>query len=186
ERLNDVVFSELGVSLGRYDLDHLVNVAEDSLKLPEMMAQVLGVADRKLTGYGVQMTDVRVKVLNFPEKNKQSVFQRMRAEREKMARLYRSQGTEEASKIRAAANKEKTMILSAAYEKAETIKGEGDARAIKIYADAFQKGPEFYEFTRSLEAYEKLIDEKATIVLPSDAELFKYLERVKQKEREVR
>ena len=181
ERLNDVVFSELGVSLGRYDLDDLVNVAEDSLELPEMMAQMQKIADRKLSDYGIQVTDVRVKVLNFPEKNKQSVFQRMRAEREKMARLYRSQGTEESSKIRAAADKEKTLILSAAYEKAEKIKGEGDAQAIKIYADAFQKDAEFYEFTRSLQAYEKLIDNNTTLVLPSDAELLKYLRRAKRK-----
>ena len=181
ERLNDVVFSELGVSLGRYDLDDLVNVAEDSLELPEMMVQMQEIADRKLSDYGIQVTDVRVKVLNFPEKNKQSVFQRMRAEREKMARLYRSQGTEESSKIRATADKEKTLILSAAYEKAEKIKGEGDAQAIKIYANAFQKDAEFYEFTRSLQAYEKLIDENTTLVLPSDAELLKYLRQAKRK-----
>ena len=181
ERLNDIVFSELGVSLGRYNLGNLVNVNEDSLRLPDMTAQVQEVTAQKLADYGVQVTDVRVKVLNFPEKNKQSVFQRMRAEREKMARLYRSEGTEESSKIRAIADKEKTLILSAAYEKAEKIKGEGDARAIKIYADAFRKDPRFYEFTRSLQAYEKLIDEKTTIVLPSDAELFKYLQRAKQK-----
>lgn len=180
DRLNDVVFSELGVSLGQYELHNLVNVAEDSLRLPEMMAKVREITDRKLADYGVQVNDVRVKVLNFPDKNKQSVFQRMRAEREKMARLYRSEGTEEASKVRATADKEKTMILSKAYEEAEKIKGEGDAQAIRIYADAFNKDPEFYEFTRSLEAYEKLIDEKTTIILPSNAGLLKYLGRVKR------
>jgi len=73
------------------------------------------------------------------------------------------------------------MILSEAYEKAEKIKGEGDARAIEIYAEAFQKDPNFYEFTRSLQAYEKLIDKNTTVVLPSDAELLKYLEKLKQK-----
>jgi membrane protease subunit HflC len=180
ERLNDLAFSELGVALGRYNLDDLVNVDENKLKLQEMMVQVQVETKLKLADYGVQVTDVRVKVLNFPEKNKQSVFQRMRAEREKMARLYRSQGTEEASKIRAAADKEKVMIVAAAYEKAEQIKGEGDAQAIKLYAEAFQKDAKFYEFTRSLQAYEKLIDSKTTIVLPSDADLLKYLERVKQ------
>ncbi len=181
ERLDDVVFSELGVSLGRYALDNLVNVIEDSLRLPEMMAEVQQTTDKKLADYGIRLTDMRVKVLNFPEKNKQSVFQRMQAEREKMARLYRSQGTEESSKIRATANKEKTIILSAAYEKAEKIKGKGDAMAIKIYADAFQRDPRFYEFTRSLQAYEKFIDKNTTIVLPSDAGLLKYLQQVKQK-----
>jgi membrane protease subunit HflC len=69
--------------------------------------------------------------------------------------------------------------LSAAYEHGENIKGEGDAQAIKIYADAFQKDPEFYEFTRSLQAYEKLIDKNTTLVLPSNTELLKYLQKVK-------
>ncbi len=179
ERLDDVVFSDLGVSLGRYNLDELVNVNEAEIKLPQMMAEVKEMTARKLADYGIQVTDIRVKVLNFPEKNKQSVFQRMRAEREKMARLYRSQGTEESSKIRATADKEKTMIIAEAYEKAETIKGEGDAQAIKIYAEAFQQDPEFYGFIRSLQAYETLIDDKTTIVLPSNAELLKYLEKAK-------
>jgi membrane protease subunit HflC len=122
-----------------------------------------------------------MKALSFPEKNKLSVFQRMRAEREKSARLYRAQGTEEGSKIRASAEKEKTMLLSAAYEKAEKIKGEGDAQAIKIYGKAFQKDPKFYEFIRSLQAYEKVINEKTTVVLPSNSDLLKYLEKPNQK-----
>lgn len=180
DRLNDVVFSELGVSLGQYDLEDLVNVVEDSMMLPDMMAAVQQATESKMAEYGVNVSDVKVKVLNFPEKNKESVFQRMRAEREKMARLYRSEGTEEASRIRAAADKEKSIILSEAYEKAEKTKGEGDARAIKIYADAFQMDPNFYEFTRSLQAYEKMIDKNTTVVLPSDAQLLKYLERQKQ------
>ena len=181
ERLNDVVFSELGVSLGRYDLDQLVNIEKERIKLAEMMTQVKEVSARKVLDYGIDVSDVRLKALNFPEKNKLSVFQRMRAEREKIARLYRAQGTEESSKIRAAADKEKTMLLSAAYEKAEKIKGEGDAQAIKIYGKAFQKDPKFYEFTRSLQAYEKIINEKTTVVLPSNADLLKYLEKPNQK-----
>ncbi len=181
ERLNDVVFSELGVSLGRYDLDQLVNVDKEKIKLAEMMAQVKEVTARKLLDYGVQVSDVRMKALSFPEKNKLSVFQRMRAEREKIARLYRAQGTEEGSKVRASADKEKTMLLSAAYEKAEKIKGEGDAQAIKIYGKAFQKDPKFYEFIRSLQAYEKVVNEKTTVVLPSNADFLKYLEKPNQK-----
>jgi membrane protease subunit HflC len=98
----------------------------------------------------------------------------MRAERERIARKYRSEGAEEAAKIRAQADKEKQILLSKAREKAEIIKGEGDAEAIKIYAAAYRKGPEFYKFTRSLEAYEKFIDEKTTTILPSDAEILKY------------
>lgn len=180
QRMNDIVFSELGVALGRYDLDMLINVAPDQIKLNDVTDQVKNAAGTKLNDYGILLSDLRVKMLNFPEKNQQSVFQRMRAEREKIARLYRSEGTEEASKIRAVADKEKTILLSQAYEKAEQIRGEGDARAIKIYAEAFRQDPRFYEFVRSLQAYEKLLDGKTTIVIPADSELFKYLEQPKK------
>lgn len=175
-RLTDIVSSELGVSFGQYDLSSLVTAEEGKMKLPEMMEKVTRISNNKVREYGMAVTDVRVKVLNFPEKNKLSVFQRMRAERERIARKYRSEGTEEASKIRAQADKEKKVILSQAYEKAQILKGDGDAQAIKIYADAFQKDPEFYKFLRSLEAYEKFIDEKTTTILPSDADILKYFE----------
>lgn len=175
-RLTDIVSSELGVSFGQYDLSSLITAEKDKMKLPEMMEKVTRISNSKVKEYGMAVTDVRVKVLNFPEKNKLSVFQRMRAERERIARKYRSEGTEEASKIRAQADKEKKVILSQAYEKAQILKGDGDAQAIKIYADAFQKDPEFYKFLRSLEAYEKFIDEKTTTILPSDADILKYFE----------
>ncbi|MCD1653585.1 protease modulator HflC [Treponema zuelzerae] len=180
QRMNDIVFSELGVALGNYDLDMLINVIPDQIKLNDMMEQVKNAASTKLDDYGILLSDLRVKMLNFPEKNQQSVFQRMRAEREKIARLYRSEGTEEASKIRAIADKEKVILLSQAYEKAEQIRGEGDARAIKIYAEAFRQDPRFYDFVRSLQAYEKILDGKTTIVIPADSELFKYLEQPKK------
>ena len=156
-RLTDIVSSELGVAFGQYDLSSLVTDEKGKMKLPEMMEKVTRISNDKVKEYGIAVTDVRVKVLNFPEKNKLSVFQRMRAERERIARKYRSEGTEEASKIRAQADKEKKVILSQAYEKAQILKGDGDALAIKIDADAFQKDPEFYKFLRSLEAYEKFI-----------------------------
>lgn len=175
-RLTDIVSSELGVSFGQYDLSSLITAEKNKMKLPEMMEKVTRISNNKVREYGMAVTDVRVKVLNFPEKNKLSVFQRMRAERERIARKYRSEGTEEASKIRAQADKEKKVILSQAYEKAQILKGDGDAQAIKIYADAFQKDPEFYKFLRSLEAYEKFIDEKTTTILPSDADILKYFE----------
>lgn len=176
DRLTDILSSELGVAFGQYDLSSLVTTAESGVKLPEMMARVSRVCNEKTTPYGVSVADVRVRVLNFPEKNKLSVFQRMRAERERIARKYRSEGAEEAAKIRAQADKEKQILLSQAGEKAEIIKGEGDAEAIRVYAAAYRKGPEFYKFIRSLEAYEKFIDEKTTTILPSDADILKYFE----------
>jgi membrane protease subunit HflC len=144
------------------------------MKLTEMMAKVTRVSNEKVQSYGMAVTDVKVKVLNFPEKNKLSVFQRMRAEREQIARKYRSEGTEEATKIRAEADKNKKILLSESFEKGQKLKGEGDAQAIRIYAQAYQKDPEFYKFQRSLEAYEKFIDNKTTAILPTDADILKY------------
>ncbi len=180
-RLSDIVSSELGVAFGQYDLSSLVTVEKEKMKLTEMMEKITLISNEKVKGYGMEVTDVRVKVLSFPDKNKLSVFQRMRAERERIARKYRSEGTEEASKIRAEADKEKKIILSKAYEKAQKLKGEGDAGAIRIYADAYQRNPEFYKFLRSLEAYEKFIDEKTTIILPTDADILKYFESSKSR-----
>ncbi|MBW1700062.1 MAG: protease modulator HflC [Deltaproteobacteria bacterium] len=179
-RLADIVSSELGVAFGQYDLTSLVTAKKGQMKLSEMMQKVTRISNRKVKEYGMEVTDVRVKVLNFPEKNKQSVFQRMKAERERIARKYRSEGSEEASKIRAEADKQKKIILSQAYEAAQKLKGEGDAQAIRIYADAFQKDPEFYKFIRSLEAYEKFIDNKTTTILPTDADILKYFENSKK------
>lgn len=121
------------------------------------------------------MVDAQIRVLNFPEANKQSVYDRMSAEREQMAQRYRSEGSEEASNIRANAEKEQQLILAEAYQKVQEIMGEGDAEAIRIYGEAFQKDPEFYEFIRTLETYEKTIDGNTTLILPSTSEILKYL-----------
>lgn len=176
DRLADIISSELGVALGRYNLSDLVTTQKQGMKLPEMMSRITRISNEKVNAYGMAVADVQIKVLNFPEKNKLSVFQRMRSERERIARKYRSEGAEEAAKIRAEADKERQILLSQAQEKAEIIKGEGDAEAIRIYASAYQKGPEFYKFMRSLEAYEKFIDDKTTTILPSDAEILKYFD----------
>jgi len=123
----------------------------------------------------MRVVDVRLKLLNFPEKNKVSVFSRMKSERERQARKYRSEGAEEAAKIRAEAEREQKVILSEAYMKAERLKGEGDAQAIKIYAEAYGQDPRFYKFLRTLESYQKFMDEKTTLVLPANSDLLKYL-----------
>mgnify|MGYP000987217419 CR=1 FL=1 len=96
-----------------------------------------------------------------------------------MAQKYRSEGSEEAAKIRANAEKEQQLILAEAYKQSQQIKGEGDAEAIRIYGAAFQKDPQFYEFIRTLETYEKTIDGNTTLILPSTAEILKYLSGAK-------
>ncbi|NIA14489.1 MAG: protease modulator HflC [Nitrospiraceae bacterium] len=174
-RLSDVISSVLGVAIGEFELSNLVNVDQTQMKLHQMLTSVTERCNEQTSGYGIEMVNVEMRTLNFPEKNKLSVFRRMKAEREQMARKYRSEGSEEAAKIRAEARKEEKGILSEAYKKAETVKGEGDAEAIRIYAEAFQKDPDFYRFVRTLEAYEKIIDNKTTAILPADSELFQYL-----------
>ncbi len=174
-RLMDIYSSSLSVQLGKYSLEELVNVDEEELKLDIMVSETTDYAKEKAKEYGIEIIDTQIRVLNYPESNKQSVYERMKTEREQMARKYRSEGSEEAAKIRADAEKEQTVILAEAYKQAQEIKGQGDAEAIKIYGEAFQKDPKFYEFIRTLETYEKTIDENTTLILPSTAEILKYL-----------
>jgi membrane protease subunit HflC len=174
-RLADILSSEIGISLGKYDLSSLISTDPKKIKFAQMMEEVRKEISQKAQDYGTAIADVKITLLNFPERNKLSVFRRMRAERERIAKGYRSEGTERSLKIRADADKKKQIILSKAYEKAQTIKGEGEARAIKIYAEAYEKDIKFYELTRTLEAYEKFIDGKTTVVLSADSELLKFI-----------
>jgi membrane protease subunit HflC len=108
----------------------------------------------------------------------------MKAERERIARQLRSEGTEEAIKIRAGADAERTTILSEAQREAERIRGEGEAEAIRVYAEAFGQDPEFYQFLRTLQAYDKVINDGTTLILPADSELLKYLNQTGTPEEE--
>lgn len=174
-RLADIVNSELGVAVGGYELAALVTTNADQFKLTALIQQVTAGANERAAGYGMQITDVQVKLLNFPDANRQAVFARMKSEREQIARQYRSEGSEEAAKIRAEAERQQKVLLSEAYATAEKLRGEGDAESMRIYAQAFGQDQEFYQFIRTLEAYGKFIDDKATIVLPSNSELLRYL-----------
>ena len=180
-RLADIVSSELGTSLGKQELASLVTTEPGAMKLPAMLEEVARTTDVQAQKYGIQVVDVRAKLLNFPEKNRLSVFSRMKSERESIARKYRSEGSEEAAKIRADADREQRVIVSEAYAKAEKLRGEGDAEAIRIYAEAYGKDPEFYKFLRTLESYGKFIDDKTTVVLPANSELLKYLNEVQSR-----
>jgi len=129
---------------------------------------------------GVEVVDVRVKRIDLPKDVSESVYNRMRTERERLARELRAQGNEVAEKIRATADKDKTVIVADAYREAEVIKGSGDAEATATYADAFNKDPEFYDFTRSLKAYQATFETKGDILLiDPDSDFFKYLDNSK-------
>ena len=177
-RMADIVASELGAALGQYPLHALISTNLDSMKVAEIMERVeSGCRTTAAASFGIDVTDVRMKRLAFPEQNKQSVFDRMRAERERTAKKYRSEGEEEAIKIRAEADKERQEILAVAYGEAEKIRGEGDAEAMRIYGAAYNTDPAFYEFTRTLESYRKFMDDRTTIVLSSDSDLLELFDK---------
>ena len=174
-RLADILASELGVALGKYTLGSLVTVNTADMQLPAMMDQVKGNVDGRTDQYGFAVTDVRLKLITYPEANQASVFQRMRAERERIARQLRSEGAEESAKIRAEAETEAATIRAEAQREAEAIRGAADAEAIQIYAEAYGKDEEFYRFLRTLQSYNVFIDEGTTLILPADSELLQFL-----------
>lgn len=174
-RLDDIVYADLREELARHNLSEIIDVRREAI-----MDTVSKKSDEKAKQYGIKIIDVRIKRADLPREVEESVFARMRAERERIAKKYRSEGEEEAAKLRARTDKEKVIILAEAYKEAETIRGEGDAQAVKIYADAFQKDPEFYGFLRTLETYKKTIDDQTTLVLGSDSELLKYIGQKKK------
>ncbi len=126
---------------------------------------------------GIQVIDVRVKQIELPADVSESVYNRMRAEREREAREHRSLGRELAEGIRAAADREKVVIESDAYRRSETLRGEGDAQAAGIYAEAYNKDPEFYAFVRSLQAYrESFGDGSNLLLIGPEGDFFRYLD----------
>ena len=174
-RLDDIVFSEIREEMARHTLTEIVSVNREAI-----MEKVHQQCNQKAKEYGIEVIDVRIKRADLPQEVAHSVYARMRAERQRIAKKYRSEGEEEAVKIRATTDKEKTILLAESYRQAEKLKGEGDAKAIKIYADAFERDPEFYSFIGTLEAYEKALRKDTTLVLPSDSEFFEYLSSPKK------
>jgi membrane protease subunit HflC len=175
-RLHDIIWSGLSAALGTLDLESLVSASQDKVQAAAMLDMLTSRTDLTALGqYGIRVVDVRIKRLNLPEQNKQAVFARMRAERERIAMQYRAEGEEQALVIRATADREKEAILSAAYKDAETVRGEGDAEATRIYGQAYSKDPHFYKLVRTLESYKKVLDDKTTIILNSDSALLKVL-----------
>jgi membrane protease subunit HflC len=140
-----------------------------------MMANLTTNANSEVEQFGIEIVDVRIKQIELPEEVSSSVYARMRAERERIAKEFRAQGQEAAKGIQAVADRERTVILAEARRDAEVLRGEGDARATEIYADAYGKDQEFYEFYRSMNAYrESLGSAQDILVLEPNTEFFKY------------
>ena len=169
-RMDDIVYSELRRELGTHDMVEIITENRE-----ELMEKVTVASNNATQDYGIEVVDVRIRRVDLPSQNEESIYARMDAERKRQANKFRSEGEEEAQKIRATTDRDKTIILADSYRQAEQIRGEGDAKAVEVYADAYSADPKFYEFVRTLDAYKKIIDDKTMLVLPSDSRLFKLL-----------
>jgi membrane protease subunit HflC len=164
--MKDAMRSEFGVRT----IKQLIS--EDRTELRDTLLQKLSPAANK---FGIELIDIRIKRIDLPQEVSSSVFQRMRAERERVAREFRSQGAESAELISAEADKQKQVILANAQREAENVRGRGDAESADIYAKSFGKNPEFYAFHRSLQAYQSSFEKtQDTLVLKPDSDFFKY------------
>jgi membrane protease subunit HflC len=152
-------------------------ISEDRTELRQTLLTKLAPVAAK---FGIELIDIRIKRIDLPQEVSNSVYQRMRAERERVAREFRSQGAESAEQISAEADKQKQVILANAQRDAENVRGRGDAQSAEIYAKSFGKNPEFYAFYRSLQAYQTAFEKtQDTLVLKPDSEFFKYFNNEK-------
>jgi len=171
-RLDDIIYSELRVDLGLFDMSEIVSERREGI-----MKRVTEISSEKANTYGIEIVDVRIKRVDLPPENEKFIFDRMKAERERIAKQYRAEGQEESAKIIAETEREKTVILAEAYKTAQTLKGEGEAESVKIYAESFNQAPEFYKFYRTLEAYKMTFKDKTTVLLSTDSDFLKYLSK---------
>ena len=169
-RLDDLVFSELRREVASHSFDIVIGTKRETI-----MDNVAKTAREKAREFGIEVVDVRIKRADLPQEVQTSVFQRMQAEREREAKRYRSEGDEESAKLKAETDKQRTTLLAEAQQAAERLRGEGDGAATRTYAEAYGQDPEFYAFVRSLQAYEQFLGKRSTLLLPADADLFRYL-----------
>jgi membrane protease subunit HflC len=173
-RLSQTVNAGLREEFGKRTVHDVVSGERDKI-----MEQMRAKADLDARKIGVQIVDVRVKRVDLPTEVSESVYRRMEAERKRVANELRSEGSAEAEKIRADADKQREVIVAEAYREAQKMKGEGDAKATATYAQAFNQNPEFYTFYRSLEAYRNSFKSKSdVIVVEPNSDFFKYMKSV--------
>lgn len=144
----------------------------------EITKRILKQASEKLTQFGIELVDVKIKRINYIENVRDAVYNRMIAERNQIAEKYRAEGQGEASNIRGEKEKELQVIKSQAYKDSQTIKGEADATATKIYADAYSKDPEFYAFVKTMEVYKETLKKDTSLVLSTDSDFMKYFKGI--------
>lgn len=176
-RISQTVNDGLRAEFGKRTIQNVV-----SGERSEIMEILTERADRDLRSLGIQILDVRLRRVDLPKEVSESVYQRMDAERKSVANELRSQGFAASEKIRADAEKQRDIIIAEAYKEAQKLKGDGDAKAAEIYANAYGKNPEFYAFYRSVEAYKNSFRDKSDImVLDPSSDFLKYLRSSKKK-----
>jgi membrane protease subunit HflC len=174
-RLDQIIKDGLRSEFGKRTLQEVVS--GDRAQIMEILATT---ARREADQLGIEAMDVRIKRIDLPAEVSDSVFKRMKAERERVAKDFRSRGEEAAERIRAGADRQSTVLLAEAYRDAERSRGEGDARAAGIYAQAYSKNPDFYRFYRSLNAYRNSFSTREDLLLlQPDSEFFKYFDNLK-------
>ena len=170
-QINQIVRAGVREMIGQHTLNELLT--EQRL---EIMREITQRTNEQLANYGISVQDVRINRTELPSQTEDNVFARMQTERQRLARGYRAEGEEKARGIRAEADRDARVIVAEARKRAEIARGQGDAAATRIYAEAHSQDPDFYAFTRSLEAYRKSIDENTTLILSPDSEFFQFFE----------
>jgi modulator of FtsH protease HflC len=171
DRLLEIVKNSIVTEFGKRSVQEAISVER-----VELMADMLATATATAEGLGIQVVDFRVKQVEFVEQVRNSVYQQMREERARVAAETRAEGREDAELIQSTADKDRTVLLANAYRDGQKIRGEGDARAAEIYANAYKKDAEFYAFYRSIDAYRKSMGKAGDIlVLDPNNEFFRYL-----------
>lgn len=171
-RLDPIIESALRRVLGSHSFSDLVRD-----KREELMKEIAAQVNTEGKAYGLEVVDVRIKRADLPEQNSKSVFERMRAERQRESAEFRAQGTAEANRIRATADREVTVIKAEATKKGEQLRGEGDADRNRIFAEAFGQDADFFNFYRSMQAYEAGLKPEGTrLIISPDSEFFRYFQ----------
>jgi membrane protease subunit HflC len=170
-RLDQVIAGRLREEIAKHNFIDIVREKREPI-----MATVTDGVQEAATSFGLTLLDVRIMRIDLPSEVQASVFARMQAERERIAKRYRAEGGEQALEIRAEAEKEREIILAEAYAQSQVLRGEGDAQAALVTAKAFGQDLEFYGLVRRLQVYETILGEGSTIMLPPDSDLLRYLE----------
>jgi len=178
-RIDDIVYSDLRDVLAKHKLDEIV-----SEKRLVYLQEVTATSRPKLAKFGINLIDVRIKRADLPTEIEQAVFSRMRSERERIAAQLRAEGEEEAKKITSGADKEREIILADARKAAEKEMGIGDARALEIYANAYNQDADFYRFWRTLDSYETALKGNTSIVLSTESDYLRFLDNLAEEKKE--